>query len=505
MEQARDKEQRAEAAPGYERQTFGVPAHVQAAAEAAGEVSVRSGPQDIGVATHGSGVEAVRGDGGGAKGAPLRLFPAFDSHNPPSEELIDDCVHCGFCLPTCPTYLLWGEEMDSPRGRIHLMKAANEGRLGMTETFVRHFDQCLGCMACVTACPSGVQYDKLIEATRSQVERRYPRNPADKLFRRLIFTFFPYPKRLRLLAPFLLLYRALGLRSLASRSGLLDRLPARLRSMHDLMPRMTLKRLRMRVPERLKPGGETRARVGLLTGCVQQVFFPQVNAATLRVLAAEGCEVIAPPEQACCGALALHAGYDEEAREFARKLIEVFEREELDYVAVNAAGCGSTMKEYGHLLRDDSDFAERAARFSARVRDINELLVELGPVAVRYPVRARVAYHDACHLAHAQGIRREPRTLLQGIPGMEVVPVTEAEICCGSAGIYNMVEPKPAAELGERKARHILATGAKIVASANPGCTLQIEAHARRLGANLKVLHPVEILDRSLHPRRKER
>jgi glycolate oxidase iron-sulfur subunit len=503
VEQSRDKEQREEATAGYERATFGVPAHMQAAAEAAGEVSVRSGPQDIGVAVEGSGRKAVHA--GGSIGAPVRLFPAFDSHHPPSEELIDECVHCGFCLPTCPTYLLWGEEMDSPRGRIHLMKAGNEGRLGMTETFVRHFDQCLGCMACVTACPSGVQYNKLIEATRSQVERRYRRNPADKLFRKVVFTLFPYPARLRLLAPFLLLYRSLGLQSLANWSGLLDRLPPRLRSMHDLMPRMTLKRLRMRVPAHVQPKGNARARVGLLTGCVQQVFFPQVNAATVRVLAAEGCEVVAPREQACCGALALHAGYEEHARRVARKLIAVFEREELDYIAVNAAGCGSTMKEYGHLLRDDPEFAERAARFSAKVRDISELLVELGPVAVRQPIRATVAYHDACHLAHAQGIRYEPRSLLQGIPGVELVPVTEAEICCGSAGIYNLVEPRPAGELGERKARHILATGAKVVASGNPGCTLQIETNARRLGANLKVLHPVEILDRSLHPRRKER
>ena len=503
MEQSRDKEQREEASAGYNRAMFGVPAHVQAAAETAGEVSVRSGPQDIGVAAESSGVEAVRGPGAGS--VPLRLFPAFDAHHPPSEELIDDCVQCGFCLPTCPTYLLWGEEMDSPRGRIHLMKAGNEGRLGMTGTFVRHFDQCLGCMACVTACPSGVQYNKLIEATRGQVERRYRRGLADNLFRRLIFTLFPYPSRLRLLAPFLLLYRALGLRAVAERTGLLDRLPPRLRSMHDLMPRMTLKRLRMRVPGHVRPRGVVRARVGLLTGCVQQVFFAQVNAATVRVLASEGCEVIAPPEQACCGALALHAGYEEQAQRFARKLIEVFEREQLDYVAVNAAGCGSTMKEYGHLLRDDPEFAERAARFSARVRDVSELLFELGPMAKRHPLRAKIAYHDACHLAHAQGIRREPRSLLQSIPGVELVPVTEAEICCGSAGIYNLVEPQPASELGERKARNIIATGARVVASGNPGCTLQIEAHARRLGANLTVMHPVEILDRSLHPRRKDR
>ncbi len=507
MQQPRDKQQREQASSNYERQAFGLPAHMQAAAEAAGEANVRAGAQDVGYAAGESGANAVHASAGGGTVAArgdsfaLPLFGAFDGHNPPSEELIDDCVHCGFCLPTCPTYLLWGEEMDSPRGRITLMKAGNTGDAGMTGTFVQHFDQCLGCMACMTACPSGVQYNKLIEATRGQIERRYPRTPGDRLFRQLIFRLFPYRTRLRLLAPLLLLYRVSGLQTLLSRGGILDKLPVRLRSLHNLMPPLTIKQLTMRVPAHAEARGERRARVGVLLGCVQGVFFPQVNAATVRVLASEGCELFAPPEQGCCGALALHAGMEAEAKEHARTLIDLFEQYQLDYIAVNAAGCGSSMKEYGYLLRDDPRYAERATAFSARVRDVTELLDQLGPVARRHPLRAKVVYHDACHLAHAQGVRSAPRRLLEGIPGVELVPVMEADICCGSAGIYNLVEPEPAAELGERKARNILATGACIVASANPGCTLQISAAAKGLGETVRVMHPVELLDQSLHGR----
>lgn len=428
----------------------------------------------------------------------LARLAAFDSHNPPSPELIDDCVHCGFCLPSCPTYMLWGEEMDSPRGRIHLMKLGNEGRTEMTDTFVRHFDRCLGCMACVTACPSGVQYNKLVEATRQQIERRHTRSIPDRLFRDFIFALFPYRRRLRSLAPLLLLYRKSGLQRAVTRTGLLRRLPARLANLHDMMPDMSMRKLRTRTPAFTPAMGPVRARVGLLTGCVQSVFFPQVNAASARVLSAEGCEVYAPETQGCCGALALHTGREEEAKRFARALIDTFERHDLDYVAVNAAGCGSSMKEYGYLLRDDPEYAERAARFSSRVRDITELLVELGPVAPRRPLRATIAYHDACHLAHAQGIRSQPRLLLEGIPGVVLVPIKEGDVCCGSAGIYNLVEPEPAARLGERKVKNILDTGAALVATANPGCTLQIQSSGRRLGRKIRVLHPVEILDRSL-------
>ncbi len=447
--------------------------------------------------------------------------PAFDLHNPPSEALIDQCVHCGFCLPTCPTYVLWGEEMDSPRGRIHLMKLANEQKIDLTPTTVTHFDRCLGCMACLTACPSGVQYDRLIESTRQQIERRYPRSPQDRLFRALLFALFPYPTRLRAIAPLLILYRKIGLSSLVRRtlgaatnltqqdrkgtlSTLLRRLlgpalPLRLATLESVAPPITLRALRRRLPRFTHAKGPCRARVGLLEGCVQRVFFSEVNAASVRVLAAEGCDVLVPP-QGCCGALNLHSGREDAARKYARALIDAFDHSNLDYIAVNAAGCGSSMKEYGHLLRDDPAYAERAAAFSAKVRDITELLADLGPVAPRRPINAKVAYHDACHLAHAQGIRRQPRYLLRSIPGIELVPIAESDICCGSAGIYNLIEPEPAAELGERKTRNILATGATIVASANPGCTLQIAATSERLGQPLRILHPVQILDQSLRP-----
>jgi glycolate oxidase iron-sulfur subunit len=377
------------------------------------------------------------------------------------------------------------------------MKLLDEGKVEMTPTVVQHFDRCLGCMGCLTACPSGVQYDELIEGTRSRIEIEHPRKPTDRLFRRFVFELFPHPARLRLLAPLLLIYRRSGLSSLVERTGILGRLPGRLASLHSLMPSITLRQLRRRIPERTAARGERRARVGLLTGCVQSVFFSDVNAASARVLAAEGCDVYAP-DASCCGALSLHAGRVEDARAYARKMIDTFDREDLDYIAVNAAGCGSNMKEYGHLLRDDPLYAERAARFASCVRDINELLVELGPRARRERIRATVAYHDACHLAHAQGIRSQPRALLESIPGIKIVPIAEQDVCCGSAGIYNLVEPGPAAELGERKARNIVATGATIVASANPGCTLQIESHSRRLGKPLRVVHPVQLLDMAI-------
>ena len=318
--------------------------------------------------------------------------------------------------------MLWGEEMDSPRGRIHLMKLLDEGKVELTPTVVQHFDRCLGCMGCLTACPSGVQYDKLIEETRSRIEVDHPRKPSDRLFRRFIFELFPYPARLRLLAPLLIFYRRSGLSSLVERSGILSRLPARLASLHDLMPPITMRQLRRRIPERVAARGERRARVGLLTGCVQSVFFSDVNAASVRVLAAEGCDVYAPGTQGCCGALSVHAGREEDARQYARKLIDTFDRENFDYIAVNAAGCGSNIKEYGYLLRDDPRYAGRAARFASRVRDINELLVGLGPRAPRARLGATVAYHDACHLAHAQGIRSQPRALLEASPASRSCP-----------------------------------------------------------------------------------
>lgn len=422
---------------------------------------------------------------------------AFDAVRPPQRELISKCVHCGFCLPTCPTYLLWGEEMDSPRGRLYLMKAGLEGRAAMTDRFVRHFDACLGCMACVTACPSGVEYAPLIEATRAQIERHHCRGVADRLFRRLIFLVVPYPRRLRLAMAPLALYRLL--RPALERSGLLGLLPSRVRALADLAPAVNARPLQRRTPVRTLAREVTRLRAGLLTGCVQRIVFGDVNDATARVLAAEGCEVLAPRDQRCCGALALHAGLDEMARRFARRLIGTFERAGVDRIVVNAAGCGSSMKAYHTLLADDPAWAARARAFSAKVRDVTELLDEIGPArATRHPLPMRLAYHDACHLAHAQGVRHQPRKLLAAIPGVQLVPFAEEEICCGSAGIYNLVEPEPAAQLGDRKVKHISGAQPDAVATANPGCLLQIAAAARRAGRRWPLFHPIQLIEASI-------
>ena len=416
----------------------------------------------------------------------------YDATRAPELDLISDCVHCGFCLPTCPTYVLWGEEMDSPRGRIVLMK---EGHEEISAPMVEHLDRCLGCMACVTACPSGVQYDKLIEDARPQIERNFERPLLERAHRRAIFELFTHPGRLRALAPAAAAAQKLGLPRLARRPRV-RKLAPRLAAMTAMTPEASLKRSLTRLPERFEAKGERRGTVALLQGCVQRVFFGHVNEATARVLAAEGFEVHVPREPRCCGALPLHAGEDPDAQELARATIEALE--DYDTVVVNAAGCGSAMRDYGHVLRDDPDWADRAARFADRVRDVSEFLAEAGPRAERRPVEMRVAYHDACHLAHAQGVREQPRELLRGIPGLELLEPDEWQLCCGSAGIYNLVQPEPAAELGERKARNLLDTGAEAVAAGNPGCALQITAHTERLGRPLPVLHPMELLARSI-------
>ena len=431
---------------------------------------------------------------------PLRLGPAqpgepaFDDHHPPSAELVADCVHCGFCLPTCPTYVLWGEEMDSPRGRIYLM---NEGLQGepLTPSMVGHFDACLGCMACVTACPSGVQYDRLIEATRAQVERRFERPAQDKALRRAIFALFPHPRRLRLMRGPLRLYQAGGLDRWLRRTGVLQRLSPTLAAMESLAPPLGRPE---HVPERTPARGERRGVVGMLLGCVQREFFPGVNAATARVLAAEGFDVIAPAAQGCCGALSAHNGREAEAQRFARALVEVFDRAGVDHVVVNAAGCGSTMKEYAELLADDPRYAERARAFAERVRDVSEILAAAGPVAPRHPLPVTVAYHDACHLGHAQGVRAQPRELLRAIPGLQLREVPEGELCCGSAGIWNLLNPEPARELGDRKAANVLRTGAELLVTANPGCLMQVASSLERSGRRIALAHTVEVLDASI-------
>ncbi|MEU6697283.1 heterodisulfide reductase-related iron-sulfur binding cluster [Pseudonocardia sp. NPDC046786] len=452
---------------------------------------------------------------------------AFDGVHPPERELLDDCVHCGFCLPTCPTYVLWGEEMDSPRGRILLMDLAEKGDIGLDGPFTEHIDNCLGCMACVTACPSGVQYDKLLESVRPQIERNVPRNRADKLFRDAIFALFPYRRRLRAAALPGALYQKLravpAIRKLAEK--LPGRLPAgtmrRLAAVESLLPPVSVREAFATLPVHTPAVGRRRARVALLTGCVQDVFFHRVNEATLRVLAAEGCDVLVPRDQQCCGALEVHAGRAESALARARRTIARFETLDVDAVVTNVAGCGSSMKDYGHLLADDPEWADRAAAFSARCRDVHEVLAELysrpesedgGPRAPRTPVRGRVAYHDACHLGHAQGVRSQPREVLRTVPEVELVDIAEASLCCGSAGIYNMIMPDAAAELGERKAGKIRDAKPDVVVTANPGCLLQIAKYlpgspdgpnsTEGTGgpgfADVPLLHPVQLLDASI-------
>ena len=414
-------------------------------------------------------------------------------------ELLSDCVHCGFCLPVCPTYRSWGLEMDSPRGRIDLMSGLRDGAITLDDSTVAHFDRCLGCMACVPACPSGVRYDLLIEATRATVEASYPRSALDRAFRAFVFALFPHPARLRATALPLYLYARSGLRWAVEAGGLLKLLPRRLAQLAALAPSLGPADLLRGLPDFTPALGRPRGRVALVAGCVQRVFFPAVNRATLRVLGAEGFDVAVPRGQGCCGALSLHVGRDREARRFACELMASIEAEgPYDAVLVNAAGCGSTLKQYGELFAGDETWRGRAAAFAASVLDVNEFLARTESVAPRRALPLRVAYHDACHLAAAQGLREEPRRLLRGVPGLELVEIPGGEQCCGSAGVYNLLQPESAVEIGERKAADVMSTGVDVLVSANPGCTLQIRSILRKHGADMPAAHPIEILDAAL-------
>ncbi len=407
---------------------------------------------------------------------------------------VDDCVHCGFCLPACPTYVLWGQEADSPRGRIHLIRMEREGRGVSPAAFAHHFDTCLGCMACLTACPSGVRYDQLLADARPLAAARATPSVGRRALERLIFSLFPYPERLARAAVPLRWYQRSGLQRAVRRTGLLDWLPEGLRAMERLAP-PAAPTPSAPLPARVPATGERRRTVGLLLGCVQRVFFAGVNDATARVLASEGCDVVVPPGQGCCGALSMHAGRREEARDLARRTIDAFERVAVDEIAINAAGCGSAMKDYGELLADDPAYAERARRFAAQCRDVSEVLDALGPRAPRREMPRRIAYHDACHLQHAQRVRAQPRRLLASIPGVEIREIAEPELCCGSAGVYNLLQPEAARELRDRKVRNLLATGADLVVSSNPGCLLQIADGLEAAGRPMRVAHLMEVMD----------
>jgi glycolate oxidase iron-sulfur subunit len=402
-------------------------------------------------------------------------------------------VHCGFCLPTCPSYAVFEEEMDSPRGRILLMRVGHEEGSEISPEMVTHFDRCLGCMACVTACPSGVQYDRLIERTRPQLERQVERKWHKRALRRGVFELFTHPGRLRALAPLMALERRIGIAERVAELPLV-RDNARLRTMLKLMPDVPARAAVRRLPSVVHPRGAARGRIAFMQGCVQRVWFSDVNVATVRVLAAEGFEVHTKAQPRCCGALTMHSGIEDEALGLAKETIAAYEG--YDVVVANVAGCGSAMKDYGHMLADDPEWAGRAQAFSAKVRDVLEVLAEHEPRAERHPLELTVAYHDACHLAHAQGVRQPPREVLRSIPGLELVEPAEWELCCGSAGIYNVMQPEAAEKLGKRKAANLIATGAQVIAAANPGCTMQIAAHLD--GRPIPVVHPIELLDRSL-------
>ncbi len=435
------------------------------------------------------------------KTASLKDLQGFDGSHPPEPKLIDTCVHCGFCLSNCPSYRVIGKEMDSPRGRIYLMDAINEGEIALNTATVQHFDSCLGCLACVTTCPSGVQYDKLIRATRHQVERNYPRSLPDRLLRLLIFSLFPYPKRLRVFLVPLWVYQKLGLHKLVRGTGLLKLISPRLAAMESILPNITLKSFQADLPDVIPAQGNKRYRVGMILGCVQRLFFSPVNEATVRVLTANGCEVVIPTRQGCCAALPEHQGQTEQASALARQMIDSFADTDVDVVIINAAGCGHTLKEYGNILEDDPEYREKAKEFAAKVRDVQEFLATVGLTAKLSPLADQpltLVYQDACHLLHGQKISVQPRQILRQIPGVKLREPIDAALCCGSAGVYNMLQPEVAEELGQQKVQNLLNTGADLIASANPGCTLQISKHLRSQGKQISIMHPMELLDYSI-------
>lgn len=434
------------------------------------------------------------------KAVPLES-PSFDGSAPPEQSLIDACVHCGFCLPTCPSYRVIGKENDSPRGRIYLMDAINKGEAPLSPASVEHFDTCLGCLACTTACPSGVQYDKLISNVRPQIQRNHPRPIKQKAIRQLIFSLFPYPDRIRLLLTPLVLYQKLGISKLLQKTGLLKQLSPNLAAMESLLPPVTASCFSDNLPEEIPASTDKRYRVGMILGCVQRVFFSDVNQATARVLSANGCEIIVPRSQGCCSALPEHQGETAQAQALARQMIDSFEDTKVEYIIINAAGCGHTLKEYGHILADDPAYAERAKSFAAKVRDVQEFLVEIGFKATLHPLQEGplvTVYQDACHLLHGQKISRQPRQLLQKIPGLVLKEPLDAALCCGSAGVYNMLQPEIAEELGQMKATNLLKTGATLIASSNPGCSLQIKLSLEKQGQKVMLKHPMELLDLSI-------
>ncbi len=407
------------------------------------------------------------------------------------------CVHCGLCLNHCPTYRLWHLEADSPRGRIQQMIRVDEGTAPVNATFVEHIDKCLDCRACETACPSGVEYGKLVEFARARIERDYKRPFLSRLARNFAYRrLLPHPWRIAFFARLLRLYQRSGLQTLARKSGLLRLFGLAEREM--LLPRVDDKFFFRFLGTTFQPSGERRAKVAFFGGCVAQVTFSTLNEATIRVLMANGCEVVVPRKQVCCGALASHAGVREAARELARRNLKAFAAEEFDAILTNAAGCGSTLKEYSHLFSPDEPEYQAAKEFESRVRDVTEFLATLGMVALLKPIPSRVTYQDSCHLLHGQKVREAPRSLLLAIPELELVELPYSDICCGSAGVYNITQTEASLELLAEKMKHAASTQAKTIVTANPGCLLQMRAGAELHRTGQQVLHVMELLDRAL-------
>jgi glycolate oxidase iron-sulfur subunit len=407
------------------------------------------------------------------------------------------CVHCGLCLNHCPTYRLWGQEADSPRGRIRQMQLVDEGQLDLGKGFVTHIDRCLDCRACETACPSGVEYGKLVEVARAQIEQHYKRPLASRIARDFVYRrLLPYPRRIATAARLLRIYQRSGLAALARGAGILKLLG--LRDRERLLPQIDSNFFFNNLGKTFPPQGPQRARVAFFAGCVAQVTFSELNRATIRVLQANGCEVVVPAGQVCCGALPAHAGVRDVARDLARANFAAFTAGDFDAIVTNAAGCGSTLKEYTHLFAADTQEHNQAARFTSKMRDVSEFLADLGLTAPLQKLSMRVTYQDSCHLAHGQKIREAPRKLIRAVPGVELIEMQLADQCCGSAGVYNVTETEASLELLALKMDSARATKAEVIVTANPGCILQLRAGAAIDGTGQEVLHVVELLDRAL-------
>ncbi len=412
-----------------------------------------------------------------------------------------DCVHCGLCTAACPTYLETGNENDSPRGRIYLMRAVTDERIELTDAVTRHLDLCLDCRSCETACPSGVEYGRLIEPFRIKMHQGDGSSPAkpDWFQRWILFGLFPYANRIRLALLPARLMQVLKLDQLMDATGLTRLLPAKLQRMQRLLPK--LRSREPELPDFLPAIGEKRASVALFTGCVADAMFHHVNWATARVLQQNGCDVHIPKSQACCGAIHYHSGQGDPALKLASQNQQAFASDDIDAVIINVAGCGSMLKDYAHIsgeLGAGAETSKQLGQFADKVKDISEFLVELGPVPPQHAIPMKVTYHDACHLCHAQQIRSQPRQLLNLIPELVTSPLGESEICCGAAGSYNLTEPEMADRLGNRKVDHILDTQTEAVVMGNAGCSLQIQAMLKaRNHSDIQVLHPMELLDMS--------